>query len=366
MSQKVRIGYKNYWRDGTIIAQSSEHPQFPSENTQDDDKALHWRSRHGSGSGNGRFAIGATNKYIDFDEGGAELTATLTEGNYNGQTLATEIKTRMDAAGGTYTVTYSESTGKFTIARTGNFTLRWQSGTNTANTVGGTIGFIITADDTGAETYTSDYMRIHTSEYIAVDLGSALEYDFVCLLNHNLQSGATITFYGADDSAFTSNVVSDTLTYYGNNLFKFLSAARTKRYVRIYVVDVDNPSGYVKIGTIVVCKYIEFARYPKPSGYWKGEDNPSLVDLSDSQNLFADDKPRLFKRSYPFEGLSNTDASNIIAMQTECGDHKGIVVCIDPDNPNTASEWVTLAELSEVAYQHVNYWNWTMAVREHK
>jgi hypothetical protein len=209
-------------------------------------------------------------------------------------------------------------------------------------------------------------MRIHTSEYLAEDLGAAYEYDFIALLNHSLQVGATITFYGADDSAFTTNVVSDTLTYYGNNLFKFLSAARTKRYVRIYVVDVDNPSGYVKIGTPVVGKYIELARYPKPSGYSKGADNPSLVDFSDSQNLYADDKPRLFKRSYPFEGLSDTDASNIMLMQEECGDHKGIVVCTDPDNPNTASEWVTLAELNEVQYQHVNYWNWVMNVREHK
>jgi len=253
MSQKFRIGYKNIWRDGLVIARTTEHPQFPAENTQDDDKALHWRST-----------------------------------------------------------------------------------------------------------------AIAAAQVIDLDAGAPYGYNLVCLLNHNIQGGATITFYGADDAAFTSNVVSDTLTYYGNNLFKFLSVLRRARYLRISVTDTTNPSGYIKIGSVLVYEYIELARYPKPSGYSKGEDNPSLVDLSDSQNLYADDKPRLFKRSYPFDGLSNTDASNIILMMEECGDHKGIVVCTDPDNPNTASEFVTLAELNEVQYSHPNYWNWTMNVREHK
>jgi hypothetical protein len=253
MSQKFRIIYKNLWRDGTIFSESSNHPQFPSENTQDDDKSLHWRST----------------------------------------TAAAQV--------------------------------------------------------------------------ISIDLGTAYEYNFACLLNHNIQAIATvIQIEGATNSTFTEGGVTDDLTYYGNNLFMFLGTSRTKRYVRINVTDTTNPSGYIKIGTIIIGKYIELARYPKPSGYSKGEDNPSLVDLSDSQNLFVDDKPRLFKRSYPFEGLSDTDASNIIAMQEECGDHKGIVVCTDPDNPNTASEFVTLADLNEVQYSHPNYWNWTMNVREHK
>jgi hypothetical protein len=310
------------------------------------------------------------NQYIDFDEGGVELEGIIADGAYNGNTLATAIAAAMNAAPGkalTYTCTYSESNWKFTIAAGSNFKLRLKTGSKMGCDFSYLCGFIDTADLSGAATYTAPFVRIHTYEYIEMDLGSAKDYDFIVLLNHNLSINTyAIYIQGADDSAFTTNLVSDTIPYNANNIYFFLTVTRTKRYIRILILDETNSSGYVKIGTPVVGKYIEFTPYIKAGGHGKGEENPSLIDLSDSQNLYVDDKPRLFKRSYPFEGLSNTDASNILLMQEECADHKGIVVCIDPDNPNTASEWVTLAELNEVAYDHVNYWNWTMNVREHK
>jgi len=91
--------------------------------------------------------------------GGAEKTATLTAGTYTAATLATHIGTVMTAAAGgdTITVTYNIVTGKFTIASSGTvLQLLWLSGTNTLTSCGLTIGFIITADDTGALTYTAD------------------------------------------------------------------------------------------------------------------------------------------------------------------------------------------------------------------
>lgn len=512
MSQKVRIVYKNLWRDGSIYAYTSEHPQFPVENTQDDDKSLIWRSRYGTGSGNGNFITSAgayagpdlvtnggfsvntegwtsdfgslaslgggqsgnclsilrvtgayqnakqnisgltvgsiyaltgyvksgtsgneagfiqfdmggdnyfrkwftssdtwtaytlifkagatsgtlelnkftatpgimyfdtivmalyagTNIFINFDEGGAELEGVVATGTYNGNTLATAIAAAMNTAPGkalTYTCTYSETTSKFTIAAGSNFTIRWKMGSKSGADISDICGFSEAADDTGASTYTSDYMRIHIYEFIQLDIGSTYDYDFFALMNHNLQSTATIKIEGADSSDFATGLVSDTITYYGNNIFAFLPSMRSKRYLQLSIWDISNPSGYIQVGTPVVGKYIEFARYILPDGYAKGNEDPTLIDFSDSQNLFADEKPTLFKHPYPFKGLSNTDASNIDLMQKECGYHKGIIVCTDPDNPNTKSEWVTLAELNEVEYESQNYWNWTMPVREHK
>lgn len=74
--------------------------------------------------------IDSSNNKLDFNEGGSELTATLTSGTYTLSELATEIKTQMDAAGDlTYTVSVS-SDDKFTISATGAFSLLPQSGSN--------------------------------------------------------------------------------------------------------------------------------------------------------------------------------------------------------------------------------------------
>jgi hypothetical protein len=103
--------------------------------------------------------LAATDIYLDFNEGGSELTATLTAKTYRDpHELATAIATAMNAvATATITVTYSDTTGKFTIASGGaTFALLWSTGTNTANTIGDKLGFTVSADDTGAVTYTSD------------------------------------------------------------------------------------------------------------------------------------------------------------------------------------------------------------------
>jgi hypothetical protein len=310
------------------------------------------------------------NLYINFDEGGVELEGVLAAGQvYNGNTMATAIAAAMNAAPGkalTYTCTYSDTTYKFTIGAGANFTLRWATGSKSGGDISGLCGYDDSANDTGAAIYVSNYVRINTYEYIDVDLGVMARYDFVVLLNHNLSTGAVIWISGAESADFATGLVADTITNAGNNIYFFLAAQRTKRYVRLSIYNADNPSGYIQVGNVGLYAYVEFTPYIAAGGYNRGAENPSLIDFSDSQNLFADDKPRLFKRGYPFEGLSNTDASNIELMQDECGDHKGLVVCTNPDDPNHYSEWVTLAELNEVAYGHENYWNWTMNVREHK
>lgn len=106
------------------------------------------------------------NDAIDFNEGGSELNATLDEGAYTGAELATEIDTQLEDAGaGSYTVTFNPITCKFTLTKSaGTFQLLWSSGTNAANNAGDVLGFVVSADDTGALTYTADYSRIGVPE----------------------------------------------------------------------------------------------------------------------------------------------------------------------------------------------------------
>mgnify|MGYP005867437537 CR=1 FL=1 len=68
--------------------------------------------------------IDSYNNTILFNEGGSNLTATLTQGSYNISDLQTEIETQMDSAGADiYTVTYDKKTMKITISSTGTFSL---------------------------------------------------------------------------------------------------------------------------------------------------------------------------------------------------------------------------------------------------
>ena len=104
----------------------------------------------------GNIVITAANQKLNFDEGGAELTATITAGTYTPTTLCTEIKTQLDAAGAaTYTVTYS---GKiFRISNDGaTLNLLCATGTDIASGIWSTIGFAAT-DRAGFTNYAGDY-----------------------------------------------------------------------------------------------------------------------------------------------------------------------------------------------------------------
>jgi len=126
-----------------------------------------------------------TNDMIDFNEGGAELHATLTPGTYAaGATSAVAgslcalIKAQLESAGaGTYTVSYSASTKKFTIVKsTGTFEILWKTGVsgsdNADESAADLLGFTDSADDTGALTYTADTATEHVYDHVFTIAGA--------------------------------------------------------------------------------------------------------------------------------------------------------------------------------------------------
>lgn len=105
----------------------------------------------------GNIVITTANQKLNFDEGGAELTATIVAASYTPTTLCAQIKTQMDAAGAaTYTITYS---GKvFRIASDGaTLNLLCNSGTDVANGIWATIGYATAADKEDFTNYAGDY-----------------------------------------------------------------------------------------------------------------------------------------------------------------------------------------------------------------
>lgn len=105
--------------------------------------------------------ITSSDIYLDFTSDNGTFAATVTAKWYkNPKDLADAIQSALTAADSleTYTCTYSDSTGKFTIATSTStlFSLLWNTGANTANTIGDKIGFSVAADDTGATSYEGD------------------------------------------------------------------------------------------------------------------------------------------------------------------------------------------------------------------
>lgn len=121
-------------------------------------------------------SITASTDTIDWTDDDGTFAATVPAKIYRTpQELASALSDAMNAqTTETITVSYSNVDGKFTIAATGSvLSLLWNSGTNTAQTIGTKLGFLVAADDTSALTYSSDnaqsYVAPYTPSYDAVD-----------------------------------------------------------------------------------------------------------------------------------------------------------------------------------------------------
>lgn len=114
--------------------------------------------------------IASADRYIDWTDDGGTFAASITAKFYRDpHDLASALQTAMNdsASAETFTVTYSNTTGKYTIKGTGTvLSLLWNTGTNAANTIGDKIGFSTAANDTGTAAttgYTSDNAYTLTS-----------------------------------------------------------------------------------------------------------------------------------------------------------------------------------------------------------
>jgi len=258
-----RFLYDKIVRDGTLtpLVSTDYHPSHPITKIQNIWSDYYYRSKYGANSGWGVFEITDTNKYIDFNEGGGELTAILTTGTYDATSLCTEIKTRMDAVGGlTYTITYSDTSNKFTIAGSGAFTILWQSGTNSANSVGDTIGYNVTADDTGGSSYPGDYPRIHSAAAVEIESydQSAITTIGCALFGLNLLSAYQILKLQRYTGSAWEDIGNFEYDSTNKRAIIFFTQKSASKY-RVYIRDRENPLGYIQVGAFLLGDYQELS-----------------------------------------------------------------------------------------------------------
>ena len=110
--------------------------------------------------GEDKTIVVGVNDKIDFrDPVLFDGVATIPPGSYAPAALATMVQTQLNASSTTvFVCTYDPLRNKFTISNNnGSFTIKWSTGTNAASTIGGELGFDVSADDSGSTTYTSNY-----------------------------------------------------------------------------------------------------------------------------------------------------------------------------------------------------------------
>ncbi len=154
--------------------------------------------------------ITSSTRYIDWTDDDGTFAAAVTAGWYKTpQALASALASAMNATATTETisVSYSNSTGKFTIAATGTvLTLEWNTGTNTANTIGTKLGFSVAANDSGTAAttgYTSDNAQTLSFPYTAAydDADAVVAKGIEVMLG----SATDITCFGAMSASISAS-----------------------------------------------------------------------------------------------------------------------------------------------------------------
>ncbi len=202
------------------------------------------------------------------------------------------------------------------------------------------------------------------AETVDNDLGAALEYDLVGILGHNLGPDAVVQIIGADDAAFTVNVVTDTLTYVGNDLWAILGTARTKRYVRLSITDAANPDNYLEIGPVMLGLAVELST-GHAAPYEHGAEDQSVVEKTPGLvSLVTDRRGSVNVWGLEFKGLSDASLATVRGLQETLGNRPAFAFCFDPTIPNGNTLWVLIRESSLPAHQHPDYGNWTVTLEE--
>lgn len=123
------------------------------------------------------FTITETNSQWDFSEGGAELTAEISVGEYTATTFCIALENALNAAGGLiYAVSFNRSTRKITITAAGAFQILLATGSHRASSPFSLAGFSQGSNLTGASSYegaaaAGDYYvpQFKLQDYVAPD-----------------------------------------------------------------------------------------------------------------------------------------------------------------------------------------------------
>lgn len=329
--------------DTTVVANvyiSSEQAAFPDENLYNAARRSKvWRS-------NGFWEVTSANSTLVFRETSAvDLTATLTEAEYNSSTsFFSHVKTQMEAVGSsTYTISQDSDTKKVKFVSDGLggggiFEIDWTSSTGLATT----LGFDETTEDTGSLTYSSDELRIASEEWIKWDFGiSTNPTAFVLIGKRNSPLGispsATVKLQGNETDNWTSPSYNATLTVNDGIIVKFKDDSsdglhtEALRYWRLLIQDLDNPLGYVEAGAVYLGTFFEPTRGAVQIPFTGQYIDRSETVFSEGGQSFTDVREKSESFKLEWFGLTVSDKELIDQMFDKFGTSQPLFMHLDPN-----------------------------------
>lgn len=342
----VRILADNFVDTDVIsnATQSSEQAAFPASNVYNKQRRSKvWRS-------NGYWEITASNNELVFEEtSSVPLTASVAVGNYTSSTsLFAAIKTALEAAGdSTYTVSFDATTGRIKIVSNGSggggiFSLLTS---DAGSTLAETLGYDTAVDKTGSLTAMADVLRISTGEWLQWDLGISLNPKAFVLIGARNQSikispSATIKLQGNETNNWTTPSYETTLEYNDSTMVVVSDTGlhtEALRYWRLLIDDLDNPNGYVEVGSVYLGD-----TYAPTQGIAQFPFQTSPVDrtvtvFSEGGQTFSDIREKTQEFSLSWAHLTKDECERFISIFEDVGTGVPFFMILDNDSVFSSS-----------------------------
>jgi hypothetical protein len=308
--------------------------------------------------------------------GGASMYVDMTEGSYLvATTFLTHIKATLESVSAdTFTVTYT-ALNKITIATSGAyFDLLCSDVQFTAVDL---LGFDDSADLTGALTYTSDFPRIHSSEWIMVDFGIPVNPEsFIAIGKRNevlnISESATIKLQGNTTDSWDAPEYEATIDWNENVLqLTDITGLHTEalRYWRFYVEDRENADGFLEFSNFFFGDSFVSVRGAAQFGLSNKIRDFSVTVYSDSGVSLSDVKPQTQELNFSFDFMTKEDADNLMYIFEIYGTSKPFFIILDPDgnisvNPQDLTKYVKFTQEPDFRVIAPNVFNVSVSLRE--
>lgn len=335
MTAQIRIiDYNLAQQDVVTVSASSQDSEFPASNIPKLFRSKVWRS-------SGNFVIDATNQNLDYKiaSGGSALTIAVTPGTYTPAALATEISTQLTAAGGfdASAVVYEAGTGHWDITTTGVFlSLLGHTGVNSTTSILPILGFDTSSDQTGATTYQSGAIALHTEEWLLIDTITPQAIDsFIMIFDpmrgNPFSSSAVVTLQANATNAWTAPAISQVLTIDDDldQAVYFWNAPQSYRFWRIKIKDPRNTNLYVELSKLILGSATQFGLLPK-RGFKFSIKDQSAVSKTPYGHDFVDVYPDQKTIELDYAALSYNDAKTLEKIFKNVGMRIPITVVLDP------------------------------------
>lgn len=349
---------------------SSQQTLFPVTNIYNfSRRSKVWRS-------NGYWNITTSNNKIVFSEnGGGNLTATLTADEYDNTTLAAHIKTKMEDAGaGTYTVSCGTSGLSIAVAGLTTFNLKC----NHADMSGFAtlFGFTLT-EKTGALSYTPETPYSTEVEWFKWDFGISTNPQAFALIGPRntplrISPTATITLQGSETDAWTTPSFSTSVSYDDRGLFVTAASGigtEAYRYWRLVILDRLNPNGFIEAGSVYLGSFVENTRgavqFPFNSRYI----DMSVTQMSEGGQTYSDILPKSEEFDLSWFALTTSEKEELDTFFDTYGTHTAFFVQVDPDLAFSSTQaqyikYVKLTSPPSYSLTAPGVWEMNMNVRE--